>query len=116
MLSEGALISAQVKIISTTTTPGKLSKKKLPLSNITLIAQDIASKKTIDLKWFNARPSMTKSLQGAEHLNILGTISTFNGKPQIINPSISKSVIKKVSMSNTPLLTPCPAKNKAINK
>jgi len=75
-------IHLSVKVISAINSPGKLNRKKIPLSNITLNAQDLETKKIIQLKWFNAYPSLTSTVTKADYLQIFGKYlnSTVNCK------------------------------------
>jgi len=101
-------IHLSVKVISAINSPGKLNRKKIPLSNITLNAQDLETKKIIQLKWFNAYPSLTSTVTKADYLQIFGKISQFNGQLQIINPEIKLNSTPEKNLREYPTLNSVP--------
>jgi ATP-dependent DNA helicase RecG len=104
--TEDNVVKANVKVLSHQVSKGKLAQKRIPLNNISLTVQDIDSKVIIQLKWFNAYPSLTKKIIGFEHLSIFGKVTVFNGSMQMINPDFNgakqpKSVLREYPTINT---------------
>ncbi|TDJ08987.1 MAG: ATP-dependent DNA helicase RecG [Deltaproteobacteria bacterium] len=71
-------------------------RNRARLYNITAIAQDSFSDKTITLRWFNAYSSAVKKLENlAGEVKFTGTVSSFKGKLQIISPQFISDEDKK---------------------
>lgn len=79
------------EIIQTSFAPsfGKRGKRNIQLLNVSCVVKDQVSKKTLELKWFNAYPTLRKQLQQFSHISFLGKVSEFRGVFQIINPKIN---------------------------
>ena len=65
-----------------------MGKGRVPLSNVTITAQDKFSSGTLTLKWFNCYPSQVKTLKDHQEIYFTGTLSEFMGQFQIINPDL----------------------------
>ena len=81
-------------------------RNRVPLSNVTAIVE--SESKLIELKWFNAYPSIEKSLRSKEGtlINFYGPIKRTNERVQIINPKLelnnSGSVIQYPTVNSVP--------------
>tara|TARA_B100000925_G_C22010084_1_gene475816 strand:+ start:2882 stop:4936 length:2055 start_codon:yes stop_codon:yes gene_type:complete len=81
-------------------------RNRVPLSNVTAIVE--SESKLIELKWFNAYPSIEKSLRSKERtlINFYGPIKRTNDRVQIINPKLelnnSDSIIQYPTVNSVP--------------
>ena len=87
-MQENHLFKGHGKIASLKVRPNYWAKGKggTVLQNITLHIQDRFSDEVIILKWFNTYPSVKNKLQSLDLLEFCGTVGTYKGQKQIINP------------------------------
>ncbi|CBW25097.1 putative ATP-dependent DNA helicase [Halobacteriovorax marinus SJ] len=85
---EECLFSGVGKVLSTKSLPSfkGRGKNQAPLLNITAIVKDIFSDNIIELKWFNAYPSQSQSIQKLDYLKFSGKVQIYNSSKQIVNP------------------------------
>lgn len=88
---EGRYFSGKGEILSIDTKPNfrARGKRGIPLQNITVIVKDFFSPQVLNLKWFNAYPSLKKSFEKSKFLKFNGEIQSFQGQRQIITPNYS---------------------------
>lgn len=93
----GQLFKGVGRVISHQITPafrgrGKMAmgKGRAPLSRGKLIVESLDQKERMILTWFNIYPSMKKKLEALTDIEFMGTVTDFQGKPQIVNPQVSE--------------------------
>jgi len=64
------------------------------LKNIKATVEDLNSKSTITLRWFNSYSNLEKKLKGLEEITFYGKVNKYKGQYQIINPHIGDDEIK----------------------
>jgi ATP-dependent DNA helicase RecG len=104
----GLLFKGSGKVININLSPvmGRSRKSNVQLFNITVLVKDLYSSEFINLKWFNAYPSIKKQLEELDEFIFMGTIQTYNESLQIINPKLNPKE------ESSPLLIEYPTVNK----
>ncbi len=85
---EECLFTGVAKVLSVRSLPsfhGK-GKNRAQLLNITALVQDHLSKNVIELKWFNAYPSLSQNIQKLLFIKFTGKVQIYQDSKQIINP------------------------------
>lgn len=90
-IKTGLLFKGAGEIININLQPafGKKGKNRVQLFNITVLVKDIHSDNFINLKWFNAYPSIKKQIEELDRVTFLGPVQVYNEAFQIINPSLN---------------------------
>ena len=104
----GSLFKGSGKVININLAPtsGRNGKNNIQLFNITVVVKDLISGQFLNLKWFNAYPSIKKQLEELDEFIFLGTAQTYNEAIQIINPKLNPKE------EENPLLIEYPTLNK----
>ncbi len=85
---EECLFTGIGKVISVRSLPSfkGRGRNQAQLLNITAIIQDHLSKRTMELKWFNAYPSLAQKIQLLNYVKFSGKVQIYGEAKQIINP------------------------------
>ena len=67
-------------------------KNRVQLLNITAIVQDHLSKNIIELKWFNAYPSVSQNIQKLHYVKFTGKVQIYHDSKQIVNPDFESQL------------------------
>jgi ATP-dependent DNA helicase RecG len=89
----GLIFKGYGKILDIQKKPSRqgFGKKRIPLSNLTVVVQDHFSPQTLTLKWFNTYPNIYQKLISCETLSFTGEVGLYMGSLQIISPDIKES-------------------------
>lgn len=86
---EGQFLRSSGMVQQMRAAPGAQAKKgKMRLFNVTLNLVDHLSQDSINLKWFNAYPSLKSSLEGRDQIEFLGKVQRFKGQLEVVNPTL----------------------------
>lgn len=91
---EECLFTGIGKVISVRALPSfkGRGRNQAQLLNITAIIQDHLSKRTIELKWFNAYPSVAQKIQQLNFVKFSGKVQIYGESKQIINPDFESTL------------------------
>lgn len=88
------LFLGSCKVLSVNFTPAfkRMGKGKAPLFNATVVVRDTLSESILNLKWFNAYPSLKKQLESLKEFIFMGQVQDYRGTLQIVNPKINPNM------------------------
>ncbi|WP_372653302.1 ATP-dependent DNA helicase RecG [Halobacteriovorax sp.] len=91
---EECLFTGIGKVISVRSLPSfkGRGRNQAQLLNITVVIQDHLSKKTMELKWFNAYPSIAQKIQLLNYVKFTGKVQIYGESKQIINPDFESTL------------------------
>lgn len=95
---EECLFTGVGKVISSRSIPSfkGRGRNQAQLLNISLIVQDRLSKETIELKWFNAYPSLSHQVQQLNFIKFSGKVQIYHDSKQIINPDFNSMLEENI--------------------
>ncbi|WP_127715169.1 ATP-dependent DNA helicase RecG [Halobacteriovorax sp. HLS] len=85
---EDSIFTGIGKVISVRSLPSFNGRGKgmAQLLNITVVVQDIFSKSSLELKWFNSYSSVSHKIQSSKYLEFTGQVQSYQGALQVVNP------------------------------
>jgi len=114
---ESYLFSGRGEVLSCRTTPNFKAKGKrgAVLLNISVVVRDLYSSETITMKWFNSYSSVSKKIESLKYVEFLGTIQSYQGQKQVINPDIKEITGSEEIIENKGHLKPLKVQYPTIN-